>query len=145
MDKTYIYSASQDAFFPVSLKDIYEAAGTWPDGGVEVDDDTFAMFTNIPPEGKIRGCNEKGMPVWVDAPPLTEDQLISAAKFEQLSRLEYADRVTSDWKTEMALGEISDDDKEKLSKWMSYKKEVKSIKVEDAIVDGFKWPEMPEA
>lgn len=144
MNKTYIYSASQDAFFPISLKDIYEDAGTWPDGGVEVDDDTFEMFTSIPPEGKVRGGDKEGMPAWVDAPPLTKEQLISAAKSEIISRLEYIDYITADWRTELSLGEISDENKGKLSKWMAYKREIKSINAEDAIGEGFKWPDVAE-
>lgn len=32
----YFYSAKENAFFPESLREQYELAGSWPDDGVEV-------------------------------------------------------------------------------------------------------------
>lgn len=55
-----------------------------------------------------------------------------------------ADAVTADWRTELALGEISDTDKASLSAWMAYKRDVKAVKGDVAITDGFAWPTKPE-
>ncbi|EPH3079578.1 tail fiber assembly protein, partial [Citrobacter freundii] len=49
----------------------------------------------------------------------------------------------ADWRTELALGDISDDDRIKLSAWMAYKRAVKAVIAEDAIRDGFQWPAIP--
>lgn len=40
----YIFDNKTQCFFPLALKDRYIAAGTWPENGVEVDDDTFSEF-----------------------------------------------------------------------------------------------------
>ncbi|MEP8891729.1 tail fiber assembly protein [Enterobacter roggenkampii] len=144
MATTYVYSASKDAFFPIALREIYELAGTWPEDGVETGDDVFKKFTDTPPDGKVRGGGKDGKPTWVDAPEPTNQQLLDAVKLEQQYLLGYADLVTADWRTELSLGEINDEDKKKLSQWMAYKRQVKAIRAEDAIADGFQWPLTPE-
>ncbi|RVR87569.1 tail assembly chaperone, partial [Citrobacter freundii] len=44
---------------------------------------------------------------------------------------------------ELMLGEISDDDRAKLSAWMTYKRSIKTVSCNDAISYGFVWPEPP--
>ncbi|EEC8210616.1 tail fiber assembly protein, partial [Escherichia coli] len=51
--------------------------------------------------------------------------------------------VTADWRVELMLGDISSTDKEKLSAWMDYKKEVKAVDTSTA--PEISWPELPEA
>lgn len=55
--------------------------------------------------------------------------------------------VTDDWRTELMLGEISDTDKQSLSKWMAYIKQVKNLDLSSVIDEEsyseFKWPENP--
>lgn len=82
-------------------------------------------------------------PVWEDMPPPTHQQLLEDAERYRSSLLAYADTVTADWRTELALGEISDLDKEKLSAWMLYKRKVKAIPAEAAISVGFSWTQQP--
>ena len=61
------------------------------------------------------------------APVKTPEELIAAAEQERQSRLSHAYAVTADWRTELALGVISDDDKAKLTLWMQYIKALKAI------------------
>ncbi|HFD4471041.1 TPA: tail fiber assembly protein, partial [Citrobacter freundii] len=63
---------------------------------------------------------------------------------ERAQLLAYADNVTADWRTELALGDISDTDKAKLSLWMAYKRDVKTVNAADAILNNFLWPARPE-
>ena len=65
----YIFSAKNNAFYPVDMMDDYVAAGSWPDDGVDVTKEIFLEFAGITPTGKERGVGEDGMPVWVDIPP----------------------------------------------------------------------------
>lgn len=71
---TYLYDASTNAFYPLILQADYESSGTWPEHGVEVDDDTFASFQN-PPAGKMRAPDSNGNPSWVDIPPPANSEL----------------------------------------------------------------------
>ncbi|MBW9590112.1 phage tail protein [Citrobacter freundii] len=82
-------------------------------------------------------------PEWSDMPPPTHQQLLEDAERYRSSLLAYADVVTADWRTELALGDISDDDRIKLSAWMAYKRAVKAVMAEDAIRNGFQWPAIP--
>lgn len=76
-------------------------------------------------------------------PPPTHDELVTSVEQTRAELLASADMITADWRTELMLGDISDNDKESLSKWMAYKRDVKAIPVEVAIAAGFKWPSLP--
>ncbi|MEW5123803.1 tail fiber assembly protein [Citrobacter freundii] len=77
-------------------------------------------------------------------PPPTHEELIQAAEFERERLLKHADDVMLDWRTELMLGEISDASKAKLSAWLAYKNEVKSVDVTTA-PEHVNWPVPPEA
>ncbi|MCL3894247.1 tail fiber assembly protein, partial [Escherichia coli] len=55
--------------------------------------------------------------------------------------------ITSDWKTELELGTISDDDKAHLMQWMAYIKEVKALNLshvsDKESFDFIQWPQKP--
>lgn len=53
-----------------------------------------------------------------------------------------ADAITSDWRVELVLGDISIEDKEKLSAWMKYKKVVEAVDV--ATAPDVNWPVQPQ-
>lgn len=138
----YIFSPSKNAFYPYLLKENYLSAGSWPDDGIDVDEAIFNEFTREPPEGKVRSAGSDGLPIWIDAPALTQEQLVAAAENERQQMLKHADAVMLDWRTELMLGEISDDNRAKLSAWMEYKNEVKAV---DVTIDPEKvnWPVAP--
>ncbi|EBW5674352.1 tail fiber assembly protein, partial [Salmonella enterica subsp. enterica serovar London] len=54
----------------------------------------------------------------------------------------------ADWRTELALGEISDDDKASLTKWMAYIRELKSLVLtgisDEATFNKIQWPVLPQ-
>lgn len=139
----YVYSPKNNAFYAVSLKDAYEMAGSWPDDSSDISDEMFIEFTASAPESKVRVAGDDGMPVWADIPPKTPEQLQVQAEKEQQHLLNTASVITEDWRTELALGIISNDDKAKLTAWMGYIKQVKSVKIEEAKEPGFSWPEQP--
>ncbi|HEA8349102.1 TPA: tail fiber assembly protein [Escherichia coli] len=62
--------------------------------------------------------------------------------------LNEAKDITSDWKTELELGTISDDDKVRLTKWMAYIKTVKTLDLsqvsDKSSFDLIQWPEKPD-
>lgn len=61
----YVFSAINNAFYPIVLKSVYEAAGNWPGDGVGVADSVYDEFTGEPPDEKTRGVLN-GMPHWID-------------------------------------------------------------------------------
>lgn len=79
----YIFSKATLNFYPKELKVSYQAAGSWPDDGVEVDDDIFSTFTGQPPDGKQRGADYNGYPAWVNLPKIEPDPAAARAQKKQ--------------------------------------------------------------
>ncbi|WP_369833111.1 tail fiber assembly protein [Cronobacter malonaticus] len=67
---------------------------------------------------------------------------IAQSENQRAQLLATADDVTADWRVELMLGDISDEDKAKLSAWMDYKKEVKAVDTSTA--PDVSWPAQPE-
>ncbi|CAH6020928.1 Prophage tail fiber assembly protein TfaE [Citrobacter freundii] len=64
---------------------------------------------------------------WVTDTGTQHVAAVAAANQQKQVLLDNAAEVTSDWKTELALGIISDEDKESLIQWMNYTKKVKAV------------------
>lgn len=60
-------------------------------------------------------------------PPPTHNELIAQANARKAALLDEANAITADWRTELALGIISDSDKETLIGWMKYIRAVKTV------------------
>ncbi|MDM8889375.1 tail fiber assembly protein, partial [Escherichia coli] len=74
------------SFYPEALKDVWKyrgksiSAGSWPENGADVDDETMAIYTGVAPEGKTLGADKNGNPAWIDIPPLSAEQQIILAE-----------------------------------------------------------------
>ena len=77
---------------------------------------------------------------WVDdpAPPVNH---VAESESVRAELLERANAITADWRTELSLGIIDDDDKAKLTTWMQYIKAVKALDTSTA--PDIAWPEQP--
>ncbi|WP_190322485.1 tail fiber assembly protein [Enterobacter roggenkampii] len=138
MKQKYIYSASRDSFFPLVLKESYEAAGSWPDDGVEVDETIFIQFTDNPPVGKVRSGNEDGLPSWVDAPPLTPEQMAATALQQKAWLINHASAVIAPLKDASDGGYIDDVDKSRLIAWQKYRYDLTKVDPAKPV-----WPQEP--
>ncbi|WP_410734332.1 tail fiber assembly protein [Citrobacter freundii] len=78
---------------------------------------------------------------WVTDTDAQHTADVAAAEQYRQQLLRQIDDVTADWRVELMLGDISDDDKAKLTEWMAYKKEVKAVDVSTA--PDITWPEPP--
>lgn len=134
----YFYSAKENAFFPESLREQYELAGSWPDDGVEVTEEYFESFSIAPP-GKVRAAGDNGLPVWVDVPPPTQEE-ISAANAKKLQSLRKVADSEISWRQDAVDAEIATDDEvTELAAWKKYR--VLLMRVDTSNPE---WPEMPE-
>lgn len=70
------------------------------------------------------------------------------AELQRESLLSAANDKIKDWRTELELGIISDDDKAQLIKWMTYIKDIKSLDLtsvaDKTAYDAISWPVNPE-
>jgi hypothetical protein len=137
----YYFSPSTNAFYPSLMFDDYNAAKTLPDDLNPVSNEVFIEFSGLPPEGKIRSPGSDGMPSWQDVPPPTHEEEVATAEQYRQQLLRQIDDVTADWRVELMLGDISDEDKANLTEWMAYKKEVKAVDTSTA--PDVTWPEPP--
>ncbi|EFE9531432.1 tail fiber assembly protein [Escherichia coli] len=73
-----------------------------------------------------------------------------ARKLEELHQeyLDQAYKKINDWRTELQLGTISDEDRAALTRWMEYISQVKKMELPtiktEAEFDAIKWPEKPQ-
>ncbi|WP_053007537.1 hypothetical protein [Pragia fontium] len=65
----YIFSPSQNAFYPFELKNECDAIGTWPKDGIKIEDSEFNELSQPVPVGKIRIVKEGQLPKLIDIPP----------------------------------------------------------------------------
>lgn len=135
---SYFYSAKENAFFPESLREQYELAGSWPDDGVKVSEDYFNSFS-IAPAGKIRAAGDNGLPVWIDVPPPSQEELIAANTKKLQSLRKVADSEIS-WRQDAVDAEIATDgEATELAAWKKYR--VLLMRVDTSNPE---WPEKPE-
>ncbi|WP_437614810.1 tail fiber assembly protein [Erwinia sp. V71] len=136
----YVFSPSKAGFYALSIKSSYEAAGTWPDDGVEVDDDIFSEFIGNPPAGKIRGSID-GMPAWIDAPELTAEEKVSAAESKKASLRASADAAITPLQYAADLDDATEEESALLKKWMQYVVALNRLDLSTA--PDISWPEVP--
>lgn len=136
----YLYSPSAGGFFPLADKEIFIMANLWPSDGIEITESEHDVLFPVPND-KIIGLNN-GKPAWMDLPPPTNAQRIEQTELYRQALLKQADEITADWRTELLLDEISDVNREKLSVWMAYKREVKAVDISTA--PDISWPLQPE-
>ena len=68
----YVYSAKNNAFFPVVMLDSYKDAGWDLSDVIPVDESVFIEFSAYVPR-KIRVSGGGGLPMWADAPEDSAD------------------------------------------------------------------------
>lgn len=73
---------------------------------------------------------------------------VSIAQRQRQVLLSEASQTIADWRTELQLGTITDDDKASLTKWMAYIKELKELDLagitDETSYNATKWPDKPE-
>ncbi len=133
------YIFSNNAFYPVSMKDIYVAAGSWPEEGIEVSEEVFNTFSGISPDGKTRGQDDEGMPAWVDLPAPTKEALTLQTESKRLELKRSADSEIA-WRQDAVDAEMATEDEvTALTAWKKYR--VLLMRVD---VNNPEWPEKPE-
>lgn len=137
----YLYSAKSNAFYPTSMKETYIAAGMWPDDGVPCEEDLFAAFSGLPPEGKVRAAGEDGYPTWVDVPPPTAEDVKRDADYKKSELLAQATVIMAPLQDAVDLGMATEDEESSLLAWKKYRVLVNRV---DTANPPINWPEQPQ-
>lgn len=126
------FSPSQNIFLNPLWRDSYVAAGTWPADAVEVTDAVFMEFgIGQPPEGKIRGV-ENGRPVWVDAPPPSDNDLALGVRMQRDALLR-----ASDWTQATDVPETT------AKPWREYRNLLRNVPQQSGFPQNVTWPDQP--
>lgn len=139
----YIYSKSQNAFYPFSLRELYELTGTWPSDGVEVSMEVFETYTSTPPVGKHRVTGVDGLPAWEDIPLPTKEQVVSMMENEKKSKINYANDFINNkqWQGKAAVGRLNNDGLLQYNIWLDYLDALEAIDTSSA--PDIEWPTPP--
>ncbi|MGU3487247.1 tail fiber assembly protein [Enterobacter bugandensis] len=141
----YIYSAKNNAFYPVDMKDDYVTAGSWPDDGKPVSQDCFLEFTSASYSDKYRIAGEDGFPEWKAVPAPTREQLIAMADAEKARLIDFANTSINakQWPGKAAIGRLKGDELAQYNLWLDYLDELQVV--DTSLAPDINWPESPEA
>jgi hypothetical protein len=108
-----------------------------PPDVMDITDELYAELLEGQSEGKVITPNGN------EPPYLSEPAVdyVAIAEQHRQKLLRQIDDATADWRVELMLDDISDEDKEKLSAWMAYKKVVKAVDTSTA--PDIIWPTPP--
>ncbi|EFF9654596.1 tail fiber assembly protein [Escherichia coli] len=142
MDKKIYFSAKENTFFFESMKSEYEKAGYWPDDLCVVTHETYQIYAGgNPPEGKKRGQDSSGQPVWVDISAPTNEQYIAFAEQQRKELLEVANTEIAWRQYAVNKGIATKDESLKLEEWNLYR--VLLMRVDASKAPGIEWPVLP--
>ncbi|EDT3961291.1 tail fiber assembly protein [Salmonella enterica] len=108
-----------------------------------------AGFSVVETDELPDGCDISGKWRFVDGTvsPVPVDYH-KKAESQRQNLLDDANDATKDWRTELSLGVISDEDKASLVKWMTYIKALNALDLSgvknEAGYNAIKWPDKPE-
>ncbi|MBM3073624.1 tail fiber assembly protein [Lelliottia sp. RWM.1] len=140
--QNYLWSPTNNAFFPAEMIDDYRASGWDFNDLIPVEDEVFYEYSVAPPDGKIRGISADGLPDWINEPPLAMEQQIGIAERQKLSLKIAADSEIT-WRQDAVDADIATDkEASELAEWKKYR--VLLMRVDTATAPDINWPFKPE-
>ncbi|EOF7608124.1 tail fiber assembly protein [Citrobacter freundii] len=143
MKNVIYFSASACGFYDSRLLDGYKAGNTLPEDVVGMTDEEVATYYMVkPPTGKQFGAIN-GRPAWVDIPPPTQEELITASDVEKQKSIDLANDYmnSKQWPGKAAIGRLKGDDLAKYSLWLDYLDALEAVDTTSA--PDIKWPTPP--
>lgn len=91
---TYYFSPSRLAFYPESLRDVYEASPQgWPEDGVEVSPELYEQLYSEHMQGRVFCAGPGGEPMTKEPDPPTSAQLAATERAWRGSQLDATDAL----------------------------------------------------
>ena len=145
MEDKYYWSAKENGFYLESIKELYEdSADGWPDDAAGISEELYKSLLAGQLNGKVITSDSDGNPVLTN--PIIDWN--ARAESQRQSLLTAANDTIADWKIELQLETISDDDKVSLIKWMAYIKALRALNLsgvkDEAKYKKIEWPTVPE-
>lgn len=140
----YMFNAKNASFYPLVMKEDYEASGTWPADGVLVDEGVFKTYIGQAPPGKMRGADDNGCPAWVDIPPPpppTHEQRVSSADYQREQWLTKAGLTIGPLQDAVDLDIATEEERARLTEWKQFR--VAVYRIDPTLAPDIDWPEPP--
>lgn len=132
-----MYKYANNCFYPYMLMASYQASGTWPEGGVDVNEDVFQKFIQSAPGGMCRGTGGDGMPCWEPLPPKSLEELASEVRVQRNYKLGVVDSIGP-----VRWASMSDVEKQE---WVIYRLALLDVPQQEGFPVNIVWPIEPNA
>lgn len=118
----YFYSKKTNGFYPISLKETYEASpGGWPDDAVAVSDEIYHELYAGQAKGKVIAADNTGNPVLMEPPEPEARELIATAEQLRNTLMAEASIIMAPLLDAVDLDEATEEEKNKLVTWKKYR------------------------
>lgn len=138
----YLFSPSTLGFYPIEMKEEYLTNGSLPSDVIEVSDSVRNEYNFAPPEGKQLSSSQN-MPVWIDIPAPTHDELIAEAEREKQQRIDAANEFmnSKQWPGKAVIGRLKGDELAQYILWLDYLDALDAVDTSSA--QDIEWPTPP--
>lgn len=140
---SYGFSATTRAFYVYEDQKSYEENGNWPEDVKPVSDQVWEKYCIQAPAGKERGANKRGLPCWVDAPPLSHQARVNEATNKKRLLIVQASNAIAPLQDAVELGMATEEEKALLTAWKTCRVLANRIRPEEA--QDMDWPPTPDA
>ncbi|WP_192034284.1 tail fiber assembly protein [Pantoea agglomerans] len=141
---TMYYSATNKGFYDDTLKERYEASGTWPDDALQITDELYRSLMKGQQQGKVIGPDSHGRPTLTD--PVIDWQADAETHRQRL--LTAANAAMTVWEREESADILDEEDKARLMEWIRYAKALRKLDLslisDEAEHNAIIWPKKPE-
>ncbi|HGM5019492.1 TPA: tail fiber assembly protein [Pseudomonas aeruginosa] len=100
----YLFSPSRVAFYPISMRETYEASGSWPDDGVLISEEVHSRIMQEQEDGRVVCADDDGQPMTKEPPPLTEEALAAIERNWRGRQLDDTDALVARHRDELEVG-----------------------------------------
>lgn len=138
MNKQYYFDPITTGFY------ITPDSPVIPGGATEISFEVYSAFAGVQwPKGKVLGADSSGMPVWVDAPPLTHEEEVSAADSKKQALIDQANAYinSKQWPGKAAIGRLKGDELAQYNLWLDYLDALEAVDTSTA--PDIEWPSKP--
>lgn len=129
---------------PIALYNT-EITSTVPDFAVEISDEDYEMLIAGQENGKIISADSNGMPVLLEPPPPTQQELIADADAQKQYLIDQANghMNSKQWPGKAAIGRLKADELAQYNLWLDYLDALESVDTSSA--PDINWPDPPDA
>ncbi|EPJ9744663.1 phage tail protein [Pseudomonas aeruginosa] len=100
----YMFSPSRVAFYPVSMRETYEASGSWPDDGVLISEEVHTRIMQEQEDGRVVCAGPDGQPMTKEPLPPSTDELAAIERAWRDRQLDATDALVARHRDEIEDG-----------------------------------------